>query len=152
MQNICRSWALTCAGQYSQGPQVPWLCSVFPLHFLKNPPRSWAPKTETSNSSIFICLWCWGLLWGRGRNWRISCLREGLTSRNTVVRASAETVGLEPDETSFALQSKPLRPRASYSAAQLSVVNISLLISTSRERPGKKRGNEEFGPVAHFLF
>lgn len=68
-----------------------------------------------------------------------------LTSSNAMVRAAAEIEGLQPDETGLAVQSASPGLCASDSTAQRSA-----LISTSRKRPGKKRGIEEFMSVTYF--
>ena len=68
-----------------------------------------------------------------------------LTSSNAMVRAAAEIEGLQPDETSLLSRLNHLG-----SVHLILLCSISVLMSTSRKRPGKKRGIEEFTSVTYF--
>lgn len=135
----CKVYAITQPAWTALSSCVQCRCAIFPLRFPKTLRQCWAPKIETRNSSVCICLWCLDLLWessGNGFPLGESLFGRDQTWSSALVRASTEWDKVYS-----------LMKHVSFSS-----LNSSLLISISWGRPGKKGGIKEFGSVKYFLF
>lgn len=137
MQNICKHLGLARSGQtlVRSSRRLITLC-YFLYIFLKTDFRTGPLRWKPGTPLFLYTFGAEGLL--RGKSWKLEDFLFGrdLTSSNATVRAAAEIEGLQPDETSLAVQSE--------SPGLLHLIllhSISVLMSTSRKRPRKKRGN-----------
>lgn len=64
----CKVYAITQPAWTTLSSRVQCRCATLPLRFPKTLPQCWAPKIETRNVSVCICLWCLDLLWESSGN------------------------------------------------------------------------------------